>query len=123
MDDKLNDDLIKEFNHNNLNVEKEELNDDQLGELTNKFMDDLFTENKKDKDNKENEKNINKVANVIKDLNKNDQNKVISLLKENANNDIQNEKIEKVSNLVDNMNGIKLYLKGIIKKKYKKRKR
>ena len=123
MDNKLNDDIIKEFNHNNLNAEKEELNDDQLIELINKFIDDLFTENKNlEIDNKENEKNINKVANIIKDLNKNDQNKVISLLKENAKNNFQKENIEKVSNLVDNLNGIKLYLKGIIKKNIKREK-
>ena len=40
-------------------------------------------------------------------------------MKENADDPNKKDKIEKVSNLVSNMNGIKSYLKGIIKRRIK----
>ena len=110
-------DIIKAFNNNKLNefVEKIELNDDQLGNFTNDVIGDLFKNNEKMEENEE-EKNINKAVNAIKDLNKNDQTKVLTFLKENANDENKKEKIEKVNSLVNSMNGIKQYVKGIIKK-------
>jgi len=51
---------------------------------------------------KKKEKNINKAANIIKDLNKNDQNKVISFLKDIADDNNKKDQMEKVSNLVHN---------------------
>ena len=111
-------DIIKAFNNNRLNefVEGRELNDDQLGNFTNDVIGDLFNNNEKQEENDQ-EKNINKAANVIKDLNKKDQTKVLSYLKENANDENKKEKIEKVNSLVNSMNGIKQYVKGIIKKR------
>ena len=111
-------DIIKAFNNNKLNefVEKIELNDDQLGNFTNDVIGDLFKNNEKMEENEE-EKNINKAANAIKELNKNDQTKVLTFLKENANDENKKEKIEKVNSLVNSMNGIKQYVKGIIKKR------
>ena len=73
--------------------------------MENNFIDDLFKEVEEpneDKKEKEKEKNINKDANIIKDLNKNDQNKVISFLKYNADDNNKKDQIEKVSNLVHN---------------------
>ena len=73
--------------------------------MENNFIDDLFKEVEEpneDKKEKEKEKNINKDVNIIKDLNKNDQNKVISFLKYNADDNNKKDQIEKVSNLVHN---------------------
>ena len=73
--------------------------------MENNFIDDLFKEVEEpneDKKEKEKEKNINKDANIIKDLNKNDQNKVILFLKDIADDNNKKDQIEKVSNLVHN---------------------
>ena len=113
MDNKINEEIENEYKKEE--EEKEELNDDQLTNLVNSFIDCLFENAEKEAEEKE--KSINKVANVIKDLNKNDQKKALSLLEENANDHNKKQKVEKVSNLVNNMNGIKSYLKGIIKKR------
>ena len=113
--------LIKAFNNRTLTNEKGELNDDLLGNMTNQLIGDLL-ENKEhpEEDSIQEEKTINKVANVIKDLNKNDQAKVIKSLKDSANDDeTKKQKVEKVNNLVNNMNGIHSYLKGIIRKRVK----
>ena len=134
MDSDSNFNIIKQFNRSESSCsscssgsssssessEESGLKDEQLGEMANNFIEDLFNEvdePNEDKKEKEKEKNINKAANIIKDLNKNDQTKVLSFLKDNADNNNKKDKIEKVSNLVHNMNGIKLYLKGIIKKR------
>ncbi len=47
----------------------------------------------------------------------------MSILKENANVGNKKEKIGKVNNLVNNMNRIKQYVKGIIKKRINKDKK
>ena len=126
IDDEVNSNLIKQFNKNNLKdfEEKKELNDDQLGNLTNELTNTLFKEGEGNapQDENEKEKNINKTANIIKDLNKKDQNKVLSFLKENADDPNKKDQIEKVDNLVNNMNGIKLYIKGIVKKRVNREK-
>jgi hypothetical protein len=50
-------------------------------------------------------------------LNKNDQDKVLTFLNEHADDEVKKENVQKVSNLVNNMNGIKSYIKGLIKKR------
>ena len=111
--------LIKAFNNHILWNEKEELNEDILGDMTNQLIGDLFeVKEHPEEDAKNEEKIINKVASVIKDLNKNDQTKVLKSLKDSSINDeTKKEKVEKVNNLVNNMNGIHSYLKGIIRKR------
>ena len=65
--------------------------------MENNFIDDLFNEveepNKDKKEKEKKEKNINKAANIIKDLNKNDQNKVISFLKDIADDNNKKDQI------------------------------
>ena len=104
----------------NFEEEQKELTDDQLGELTEGFISDLFkdysiieNDNKKIEENKINQ--LNKVANIIKNLHKRDQEKVKKFLKENAKNPEQQNQVEKLNRLVNNMNGLKLYLRNIIK--------
>lgn len=112
-------DIVRQFNEQ-YEPKEIKLADEQLGDMANDFIEDLFNECKeedKDKKEQEKEKNINKAANIIKDLNKNDQNKVLSYLNDHADDDIKKEIIKKVSNLINNMNDIKLYLKGFVKKK------
>ena len=102
-------------------MEEKELNDDQLGKFIKEIIADLFNNNEQLEENdKEKTININRAANIIKDLNKKDQTKVLSYLKENANDENMKETIEKVNSLVNNMNGIKQYVKGIIKKRINK---
>ena len=111
-------DLIIAFNNNRLKEfeEERELNDKQLGGITKDVITELFKEDEKN-DKNEKEKSINKAANVIKDLNKNDQTKVLSVLNENANNENKKGQILKVNNLVNSMNEMKQYLKGIMKRR------
>ena len=112
-------DIVRQFNEQ-YEPKEIKLADEQLGDMANDFIEDLFNECKeedKDKKEQEKEKNINKAANIIKELNKNEQNKVLSYLNDHADDDIKKEIIKKVSNLINNMNDIKLYLKGFVKKK------
>ena len=41
----------------------------------------------------------------------------LTFLNDHADDEVKKENVQKVSNLVNNMNGIKLYLKGLIKKR------
>ena len=56
---------------------------------------------------------INKAANIIINLNKNDQEKILSTLNDINKNEYQKENINKLRDLVENLNNIRIYLFSI----------
>ena len=113
--------LKKEIGIKNENIEKlldgyksniKELEDDKLEILTEKIITDIMKEYPLN----ENEKRIdmiNKAANIIINLNKNDQEKILSTLNEINKNEYQKENITKLRDLVENLNNIRIYLFSI----------
>ena len=113
--------LKKEIGIKNENIEKllegyksniKELEDDKLEILTEKIITDIMKEYPLN----ENEKRIdmiNKAANIIINLNKNDQEKILSTLNDINKNEYQKENINKLRDLVENLNNIRIYLFSI----------
>ena len=113
--------LKKEIGTKNENIEKllegyksniKELEDDKLEILTEKIITDIMKEYPLN----ENEKRIdmiNKAANIIINLNKNDQEKILSTLNDINKNEYQKENINKLRDLVENLNNIRIYLFSI----------
>ena len=113
--------LKKEIGIKNENIEKllegyksniKELEDDKLEILTEKIITDIMKEYPLN----ENEKRIdmiNKAANIIINLNKNDQEKILSTLNDINKNQYQKENINKLRDLVENLNNIRIYLFSI----------
>ena len=56
---------------------------------------------------------INKAANIIVNLNKNDQEKILSTLNDVNKNGYQKENVEKLTDLVENLNNLRIYLFSI----------
>ena len=97
--------LLEEYRRYNTR----ELDDNKIIELTEKMMKDLMKEYPLN----ENEKRIeiiNRAANNIINLNKNDQDKIINVLKNLKKNEYQKETFDKLCELVDNLNSMRLYL-------------
>ena len=97
--------LLEEYRRYNTR----ELDDNKIIELTEKMMKDLM----KEYPINENEKRleiINRAANNIILLNKNDQDKIIKVLKNLKKNEYQKETFDKLCELVDNLNSMRLYL-------------
>ena len=97
--------LLEEYRRYNTR----ELDDNKIIELTEKMMKDLM----KEYPINENEKRleiINRAANNIILLNKNDQDKIINVLKNLKKNEYQKETFDKLCELVDNLNSMRLYL-------------
>ena len=113
--------LKKEIGIKNENIEKllegyksniKELEDDKLEILTEKIITDIMKEYPLN----ENEKRIdmiNKAANIIINLNKNDQEKIMSTLNDINKNEYQKENLNKLRDLVENLNNIRIYLFSI----------
>ena len=113
--------LKKEIGIKNENIEKllegyksniKELEDDKLEILTEKIITDIMKEYPLN----ENEKRIdmiNKAANIIINLNKNDQEKILSTLNDINKNEYQKENINKLRDLVENLDNIRIYLFSI----------
>ena len=96
--------LLEEYkNENNI----KEFDDNKLEELAGKMMFDLMNENQ---DNKKRMQSINKAANILINLNKNDQEKVLFSLYQVKKNKFQKEKINKLNDLIENLNYMRLYL-------------
>ena len=96
--------LLEEYkNENNI----KEFDDNKLEELAGKMMFDLMNENQ---DNKKRMQSINKAANILINLNKNDQEKVLFSLNQVKKNKFQKEKINKLNDLIENLNYMRLYL-------------
>ena len=97
---------------NNYENKKTKLNDEQLGLVAEKCISELFSG--KNNEN-ENIRNLNRVANVLENLSKNDQEKVLNILKLGAHDKNEKDQCEKLERLVNNMNNMKLYLRTLIK--------
>jgi hypothetical protein len=86
-------------------LNKNELSEEEMNQLINKFNDIMY---KNDMDNIEQKKGyeyrINKISNILKIMSTEEQNKVFSELKKNADNDIKNEIFEKLKNRIDEYN-------------------
>ena len=65
---------------------------------------------KESPDNEKRIESINKAANIIINLNKNDQEKVLYTLNSIKKNEYQKENIDKLNNLIENLNNMRLYL-------------
>ena len=96
--------LLEEYkNENNI----KEFDDNKLEELAGKMMFDLMNENQ---DNKKRMQSINKAANILININNNDQEKVLFSLNQVKKNKFQKEKINKLNDLIENLNYMRLYL-------------
>ena len=91
-----------------------ELEHDKLESLTEQIITDIMKEYPLN----ENEKRmdmINKAANIIINLNKDDQEKILNTLNDINKNEYQKENIDKLRDLVENLNNIRIYLYNISK--------
>ena len=115
--------LKKEIGIKNESLEKlfegykssiKELEHDKLEILTEQIITDIMKEYPLN----ENEKRmdmINKAANIIINLNKDDQEKILNTLNDINKNEYQKENIDKLRDLVENLNNIRIYLYNISK--------
>ena len=108
-----------DYNNNKNNLDKEELN-----KLINNIANDLFEEREKPlarkeerKNEKENKEKLKEIAKVIYSLSKSDKNKLFYKLGLKANNDFKTSQLEKLYNLVKNINNIQQYADDTINKK------
>ena len=99
--------LLEEYKKEN-NIK--ELDDNKLEELTENIMTDIM---KEFADNEKRTEAINKAANIVINLNKNDQEKVLSALNHIKKNENQKDNVEKLNNLIENLNYMRLYLFSI----------
>ena len=96
--------LLEEYKKEN---KIKELGDTKLEELAEEILVDLMKESP---DNEKRIESINKAANIIINLNKNDQEKVLYTLNSIKKNEYQKENIDKLNNLIENLNNMRLYL-------------
>ena len=99
--------LLEEYKKEN---KIKELGDNKLEELAEEILIDLM---KEFPDNEKRMESINKAANIIINLNKNDQEKVLYALNNIKKNEYQKENVDKLNNLIENLNNMRLYLFSI----------
>ena len=104
--------IIDEFNDDD---ESEELKNDKLVELSRKLADDLMKDYSKEEKNKKID-SLNRAANSIILLNKNDLGKILDTINDLAKCEKQKEIVEKLNKLVDNLNYMKFYLYSLDEK-------
>jgi len=84
---------------------KKELNNEELNQLINKFNEMMYKEYS---DNKEElkgyEYKINKISNIMKMMDSDEQIKILDELEKNADSDYKNEMFEKLKNKIDEYN-------------------
>ena len=91
------------------------LKDDKLAELTEELIKDLMTDTGEE-NNTEKMDILNKAANTIIIMNRNDQEKIMHILRDFAKNKKQKETFEKLSKLVENLNYMTFYLYNVNQK-------
>ena len=115
--------LKKEIGIKNESLEKlfegykssiKELEHDKLEILTEQIITDIMKEYPLNENEKRMDK-INKAANIIINLNKDDQEKILNTLNDINKNEYQKENIDKLRDLVENLNNIRIYLYNISK--------
>ena len=107
--------------------EKPKLNEEQINEIAYNFSADLYYKEQEPKSSLENlimnenkENKIGELAKTLKNLDKDAQDKALSIITNNAKNDEQKEKANKLSNLVKNIKNIKSYFGKMIKSQLNK---
>ena len=99
--------ILEEYKNN-----IKELEDDKLEIFTEKIISDIMKEYPLNENDKRIDM-INKAANIIVNLNKNDQEKILSTLNDVNKNGYQKENVEKLTDLVENLNNLRIYLFSI----------
>ena len=98
--------LVEEYKKES---EVKELKEDKLAELTIEIMCNLMKEYNYNENDKKMEV-INKAANKILNLNKNDQIKILDVLNDIKKNEYQKQNFDILNNLIENLNFMRLYL-------------
>ena len=107
--------------------EKTKLSEDDINRIAYQFSADLYYKEKEPTSslenliNNENEKNkIEDIADSMKKLDKEEQEKALLIINNNAVNEEQKEKVNKLSNLVKNLNNMKAFFGKMIKSQLNK---
>ena len=105
----------------------EKLPEDELKQLTDDFISDLYDIKKEEpqsraekrEEEKENDVKIKNLAQVINSLNKDDKDFAMEQLRNNANDHIKIEQFNKLNNLINNTNSLKTYINKLVNNKNK----
>ena len=102
--------------------EKPKLTEEQINNIAYEFSEDLYNKENEPKNNLENliqnenkENKIEELAESMNKLDKDDQDKALLIINNNAINDEEKEKANKLSNLVKNLDNMKSYFGKMIK--------
>ena len=107
---------------------KGEIDEDKLADIAHGFMSELFAD-LEEKERRSNlnasnshkkEDNLNKVANIIKEMSPKDQEKTLSLISDKADTEEKKHEAKRLNKLVTSINNMKKYLKNLIERKMEK---
>ena len=114
-DNKAIDNIISTYEHFKNDDEIEMMKDDKLAKLTDEIITNIMTDS--NDNDKEKMDKLNKAANTIIIMNRNDQEKILFTLKDFAKTEKQKETMYNVERLVENLNYMIFYLYNVNQKK------